>query len=679
MRIKKFLHEPLFYLLPLLAALYLISIMTRMEISDVKLTRNNATENIKLPYTTNMQHNEVFFVSFNLTLRNKTAKLNIIPDDCIQEILINGKNFPLNGIQGICDCNKGANFDFSEYVQKGTNHFKFRIINSGGGPAGFNIKTYNGIKQFSLIHYIVALLFLVSIVLIIIKFKSNIIFIKNFILSLKFSKRQHYIIFALILFFAILLRLWSLGTVPGGLNQDEASLAYDAYADIYYGMDRNGDHNPVYAVSWGSGQNMGYNYALRPFIMLFGLSDTTARLPMALFCIYSLIIFYLLLRHLFGANTGLLGFFLLAFNPWHIMISRWSLENHFVLPVFLTGVYFATLSNKKPIFFILGMLFFALSLYAYAAATIVCITFIPALILYMLICKKIPVKYAILGILAFGFACTPFALWAVINKFDFPAFKFLGLSIPRMTVMRSESTVSFSFDNFTHFGEVMFTGLDGWSFFAISPFGAFYPFMLPFIVFGIYVLFAKHKSFEMKMWFISVVILALSINMNLGRMNLILFPLICLAALGIAEIQRNTKFVVPILASLIIISTMAFTKVYFSTFKQSDMYFTRFDKAIEYAVQNSQPSATIYFGGVPYTLVLYATKMPPQQFLSTVVWQNPRAEFRFPIRFDRFASGVPHSLKAGETGIFRKNEVNDNMRNQAKKITSFGNYMVVEN
>jgi hypothetical protein len=203
--------------------------------------------------------------------------------------------------------------------------------------------------------------------------------------------------------------------------------------------------------------------------------------------------------------------------------------------------------------------------------------------------------------------------------------------------------------------------------------------MLPFILFGIFVLFAKHKAFEMKMWFISAVIFTLVIDINFTRINLILFPLICLATLGIAEIQRNTKFVVPMLASLIIISTMTFTKVYFDTFKQSDMYFTRFDKAIEYAVQNSQPNAIIYFGWVPYSLVLYTTKIPPQQFLNTVVWQNPRAEFRFPIRFDRFATGVPYSLNAGEIGVFRKNEVNDNMRNQAKKITPFGNYMVVEN
>jgi 4-amino-4-deoxy-L-arabinose transferase-like glycosyltransferase len=675
---RKILREPLFYLLPLLVALYLLGFPVHMEISDVKITRDRITENVNLPYTADMRHNEIFFISFNLATKNKTAKLNIIPDDCIQEILINGKNFPLDGIGGLCDYSNGAHFDFSEYVKEGLNHFKLRIINSGGGAAGLKIEPQEESSFF--MFYILALLSLVSIVLIIIKFKSNIASIKNFILSPKFSRRQHYIIFALTLFFAILLRLWSLGTVPNGLHQDEALLAYDAYADIYYNMDSNGDHNPVYAVAWGSGQNMGYNYILRPFIMLFGLNDIVVRLPMALFSIYSLIIFYLLLRYLFGASTGLLGFFLLATNPWHIILSRWAIENNFVLPLFLTGIYFAVLSYKKHIFFILGMLFFALSLYAYAAAAIVCLIFIPSLILYVFIRKKIPVKYTTLGILAFGLICTPFVLWAIINTFDFPAFKFLGLTIPRMTVMRSASIVSFSFNNFTHFGEVMLTGLDGWLCHAIPPFGAFYSFMLPFIVFGIYMLFVKHKAFEMKMWLISAIILALSINMNLGRMNLILFPLICLAALGIAEIQRNTKFVVPILASLIIISTIAFTRIYPTTYEQNNYYFTNFDKALKYALQNSQPDAIIYFGGgVPYPLVLYITKIPPQRFLSTVVWQNPHVEFRNTVRFDRFIARVPHSMETGETGVFHRNEVNGEMRNTAKKITSFGNFLVVEN
>jgi len=164
---KKILREPLFYLLPLLAILYLIFIPAKMEISDIKITRNGNIQNIKFPYSVDMASNEVFFISYNLWVKDKkTAKFNVIPDDCIQEILINGKEFPIDGLQGLCDYSRGVHLDFSKYIQEGLNHFEFRIMN-GGGPGGLNVKIpYNIFKSLSLIQYIFVMLFLFFIALI---------------------------------------------------------------------------------------------------------------------------------------------------------------------------------------------------------------------------------------------------------------------------------------------------------------------------------------------------------------------------------------------------------------------------------------------------------------------------------------------------------------------------------
>jgi len=231
----------------------------------------------------------------------------------------------------------------------------------------------------------------------------------------------------------------------------------------------------------------------------------------------------------------------------------------------------------------------------------------------------------------------------------------------------------------------MLTGNDGLISNAISPFGPFYSFMLVFIVFGIYVLFAKFKgkASEMKFWLVLAIVLALVINININRINMIFFPLIFAATLGIAEIQKYVKSFVPVMASLIIITTAAFVNVYFTSFNKNNqyMYFNLYDKAIEYAVQNNPSNSTIYISGVnaPYVFALYATKMPPQKFVNSVVYANPNAEFRHVLRFDRFVTAVPYSLNEGEIGVFHKNEVNYNLRNNAKKITAFGNFLVVEN
>jgi len=158
--IKKILREPLFYLVPLLAVVFLmlVNINTNTEISDVKLKRNNSMQNITFPYLTNMEYNEVFFASFNLSVNNKSAKLNIIPDDCIQEILVNGELFPLDGVKGLCNDKNGVNLDFSKYIQDGLNSFEIRIINSGGGPAGINVEILSDFGKLSLMHYIFVLL-----------------------------------------------------------------------------------------------------------------------------------------------------------------------------------------------------------------------------------------------------------------------------------------------------------------------------------------------------------------------------------------------------------------------------------------------------------------------------------------------------------------------------------------
>jgi len=179
------MREPLFYLLLLLAVAYIIITPARMEFSNVKSTKNNNTENIKLPYSFNSEKSEEFTISFNLSIKNKrTAKFNIIPDDCIQEILINGKTFPLDGIKGLCDYSKGAYFDFSKYVQEESNFFEIRVLNHSG-PGGLKIQTpYNGFKSLSFMHYVFTLLLLFSIALILRKFKFEFIAISIILLGI---------------------------------------------------------------------------------------------------------------------------------------------------------------------------------------------------------------------------------------------------------------------------------------------------------------------------------------------------------------------------------------------------------------------------------------------------------------------------------------------------------------
>jgi len=184
---KKILREPLFYLLPLLAVIYLVIISARLDISDLNITRGNKTERIKLQFSSSdIQDNESFLITFNLFVRNRAAKLGIVPDDCIQEVLINGKKLPLNGIKNLCGHGgKEVELDFSKYIQKDLNHIEIRIINSGGGPGGARITTsHDGFKGLYLIHYVFALLFLFSVAVILRKLKFKFIALSIILLGI---------------------------------------------------------------------------------------------------------------------------------------------------------------------------------------------------------------------------------------------------------------------------------------------------------------------------------------------------------------------------------------------------------------------------------------------------------------------------------------------------------------
>ena len=152
------------------------------------------------------------------------------------------------------------------------------------------------------------------------------------------SRNWHPILLWATLILGAVLRLAALGTVPGGLNSDEASSGVEALSILQTGADLWGNRLPVWFPAWGSGMNALYTYIAVPVIWLFGLSTVTLRAVGAVFGILTLPVAYVATRLHFGRDTALLTTFLLAVLPWHVMASRWALD-----------------SNLAPLFFTLGL------------------------------------------------------------------------------------------------------------------------------------------------------------------------------------------------------------------------------------------------------------------------------------------------------------------------------------
>ncbi|MGA2093535.1 MAG: glycosyltransferase family 39 protein [Sedimentisphaerales bacterium] len=136
-----------------------------------------------------------------------------------------------------------------------------------------------------------------------------------------------WVILLLVLLLAVFLRFVNFGKSPPGLNQDEASGAWNAYCLLKTGKDQVGVSWPIfYTRALGENKSTLYMYLLIPFQAIGGLNITTTRLPGAICGVLTVLLIYFVGRRLFDRQTGLMAALLLALNPWHIQQSRWGHE-----------------------------------------------------------------------------------------------------------------------------------------------------------------------------------------------------------------------------------------------------------------------------------------------------------------------------------------------------------------
>ena len=109
------------------------------------------------------------------------------------------------------------------------------------------------------------------------------------------TAKKKKILFWSVLMLAIILRCIRFGSVPDGINQDEAMGAMDAWALSKYGTDRYGTFLPVHFEAWKYSQmSVLLSYCMVPFIKVFGFSTVTVRLPMLMVCCVAVALVYLI-------------------------------------------------------------------------------------------------------------------------------------------------------------------------------------------------------------------------------------------------------------------------------------------------------------------------------------------------------------------------------------------------
>lgn len=480
-----------------------------------------------------------------------------------------------------------------------------------------------------------------------------------------------------LLLFALgaIIRLVYIGSVPPGLNQDEASIGYDAYAILHYGIDRSGVHLPIHLVAWGSGQNALYAYLSMPFLLLFGLTPLSVRALSAVMGLIGMLFFYLIMKQLFTSRTaGIAAMFFIVINPWHIMMSRWALESNLFPTLILIAVYCILQSFHSPKWIYAFTAVLALSLYAYGTAYFFVPVFALGTAILLLYSKVLKVRTLLWNGLLFVLLALPILLFIVINHYDLQTITTPLLSVPKLTMPRVEQISSVfsgqllqtASDNFREFMKIMLSGSDGLPWNSISWYGYAYPIALPFALIGLIVMIQalwRHGRKEagravILLWLLTAVLMSFITTVNINRINVVFYPLIMLVAAGFIWLCQKIKIAAILSAAVFTVMFGSFTVVYFRDFPEriGPAFFDSLGEAVQYASGHS--TGEIYVTdevNMPYIYVLFYEKISPHDFQESAVYANPGDAFQQVSAFGRYRFGKPEVLTGNSAYIFSNN------------------------
>lgn len=454
-----------------------------------------------------------------------------------------------------------------------------------------------------------------------------------------FSHKNLVFVFILIGIFA---RGFMLGSVPGGINMDEAFGAYEGYSLLHYGVDSWGYSFPVYLETWGSGMSALNSYLMIPFIALLGAHTWVIRLPQFIASCLTLPVVYKLLCRMFNKEAALTGLLYLAVCPWSIMYARWGLDCNLAPAFLLFGFYFFVLGVEKSKYYLLSALFYGLSLYCYATIWPVVPALLVLMAIYLLYTGRLhPDLYALSAVLLLGILALPLILFMLVNSGYIAEIITPFISIPRLNSMRgSEISASDMLWKLKLNLIMLLKQSDGLYWNATEEFGLYYK---GFLIFGVigglfclrrFIISIAKRSYDSAVMLIFPfscgMLLCALISANFNRMNCIHIPVSIFISLGLYLIaDLISKFFKPanaIIYILLSICFICFESYYFTSFRENiaEEFQESLGESVEYAMELADGSDIYVEDGFIYSKILFYSRIPAPEYRSTVQYKESR-------------------------------------------------------
>ena len=403
---------------------------------------------------------------------------------------------------------------------------------------------------------------------------------------LTLSNKGYWAAFGLILAAGAFVRCYRFLELPLGQNQDGTMAAVEAFCLSSGGTDQFGTSWPTYFEAWGYSQmSTLYSYLLIPFIKVFGLSKFTLRLPMLLMGLAALPLMWDAARRIGGKNFALLALFLLALNPWHIVLSRWALEANMLPHVLLLAVELLLVGMRRRWALYLSMVFFGLAPYAYglAAVSVPCIL-LPAAVFLAARKKVKPLDLAVCVVI-FAAVSGPYYMTMIINAFGLDTMTLGKMTMPRFAQSKRSNDISLGAENpylsmaqkLRDFLPVA-TGLypaDGYS--GIGWADTMYPFVIPAALYGWYRLCRDRRRLALTgreeplrdggmlilIWMFAAIVNTAMVGAVVNRNNILYYPWILCAAYALWQMGKRLRTALAAMLAMIAVGFAGACGVYF--------------------------------------------------------------------------------------------------------------------
>ncbi len=239
--------------------------------------------------------------------------------------------------------------------------------------------------------------------------------------SLKKLFFNQIVLLVLIVALGFFLRTYRLSEVPYGFHIDEAQVGYNAFSLLKTGRDETGVLLPTHLKIWDFERPLGIAYLSIPGILTFGLSELGTRINTATIGIISIPLVFLITQEIFKNRVfSLLSTFLFAISPWHINLSRATSDAVVCFFFFILGTFFAwkALQKNSAMFVLFSYFLYTLSFFSYYSTRLIIPVFL--LLFFLMALKEKKRVFLFFILFLFIYLTFPFAVfWRTsISRFN---------------------------------------------------------------------------------------------------------------------------------------------------------------------------------------------------------------------------------------------------------------------